>query len=170
MGARLKIEAHLTQDEIRGYFLTSEDTVEQTRWQVVLLLSEGVKSEEVARIVGYCVPWVRELAGRYNREGAAAMRDGRHENPGAAPLLEESLRQELAAAVAQPPEEGGVWSGPRVAAWMQRRLGQKKVHPQRGWDYMRRLGFTPQRPRPKHPQGDPAAQESFPAPAAATPG
>ena len=169
MGARLKIEPHLAQDEIRGYFLTSEDTVEQARWQVILLLSEGVKSEEVARIVGYCVPWVREIAGRYNREGAAAMRDGRHDNPGAAPLLEESLQQELAAAVEQPPEEGGVWSGPRVAAWMERRLGQK-VHPQRGWDYMRRLGFTPQRPRPKHPEGDPAAQESFPAPAAATPG
>lgn len=169
MGARLKIEPHLTQDEIRGYFLTSEDGVEQTRWQVILLLSEGVKSEEVARIVGYCVPWVREIAVRYNREGAAAMRDGRHENPGAAPLLEAALQQELAVAIEQPPEVGGMWSGPRVAGWMERRLG-RKVHVQRGWDYLRRLGFTPQRPRPKHPEGDPAAQESFPAGAAATPG
>lgn len=169
MGARLKVQPHLTQDEIRGYFLTSEDVVEQSRWQVILLLSEGVKSEEVAQTVGFCVPWVRRIARRYNREGAAAMRDGRHENPGAEPLLGESLRQELAAAVEQPPAEGGLWSGPRVAAWMERRLGQK-VHAQRGWDYMRRLGFTPQRPRPKHPEGDPAAQESFPSGAAATPG
>ena len=106
MGARLKIEPHLTQDEIRGYFLTSEDGVEQTRWQVILLLSEGVKSEEVARIVGFCVPWVREIAVRYNREGAAAMRDGRHENPGAAPLLAAALQQELAAAIEQPPRGG----------------------------------------------------------------
>jgi hypothetical protein len=84
MGSRLQLETHLTQDEIRGYYLTSADVVEQTRWLAILLLSEGVRSEEVARVTGYCTPWVRTLARRYNQKGAAAMRDGRHENPGAA--------------------------------------------------------------------------------------
>ncbi len=165
MGARLQLETHLTPDEIRGYYLTSTDVVEQLRWQVILLLAEGVRSEEVARITGYCTPWVRALARRYNQEGPAAMRDGRHDNPGAVGLLDAPLREELAAAVEQAPEEGGVWSGPKVAAWMQRRLG-RKVHPQRGWEYLRRVDLTPQRPRPKHPDGDPAAQESFQAGAA----
>ena len=160
MGARLKIKPHLTQDEIRGYYLTSCDVVEQTRWQTILLLSEGVPSEEVASVTGYCVPWVRALARRYNHEGPGAMQDGRRDNPGAAAMLDASLRTELAAAVEQPPEEGGVWSGPKVASWMSRRLG-RKVHPQRGWEYMRRMDFTPQRPRPKHPQGNPELQASF---------
>lgn len=169
MGARLQIEPHLSLDELRGFYLTSEDVVEQTRWQAVLLLAEGVPSQEVARITGYCVPWVRQIAGRYNREGAAGMRDGRHENPGAAPMLGKELQQELSTVMEQPPEEGGVWSGPKVAAWMSRKLG-RRVHDQRGWEYIRRLDLTPQRPRPKHPEGDPAAQESFPSRAAGTPG
>lgn len=162
MGARLRItRKDVTPDEIRGYFITSKDPVEQTRWQVILLLSEGVPSEEVARITGYCVAWVRELAKRYNADGQDAMRDGRHDNRGAAPLLNKDQREELSAALEQLPEEGGVWSGPKVAAWMSERL-EKPVHAQRGWEYMRRVDFTPQRPRPKHPDGDPAAQESFP--------
>lgn len=160
MGVRLQLKTHLTQDEIRGYYLTSSDVVEQVRWQAILLLSEGVASEEVARITGYCTPWVRTLARRYNQEGAAAMRDGRHDNPGAAGLLDAPLRAALATAVEQTPDEGGVWSGPKVAAWMEKRLGHK-VHPQRGWEYLRRMDMTAQRPRPKHPGGDLAAQESF---------
>lgn len=168
MGARLRIEDHLTEDELRGLQLTSEDPGEQMRWQVILLLSLGMRSEEVARITNYCVPWVRELALRYNREGPSAMSDGRRGNPGAAPLLDAGLREELARAMEQPPAEGGVWSGPKVAAWMSRRLG-RPVHAQRGWESLRRLGMTPQRPRPKHPGGDPSAQESFPAGAAGPP-
>jgi transposase len=35
------------------------------------------------------------------------------------------------------------------------------VHPQRGWEYLRRLGYTPQVPRPQHAQADPAAQDAF---------
>ena len=79
--------------------------------------------------------------------------------------MNQDQREDLVAALEQLPEEGGVWSGPKVAAWMSRRLG-KPVHAQRGWEYMRRVDFTPQRPRPKHPDGDPAAQESFPSGAA----
>jgi transposase len=138
MGARLRIEGHLTEDELRGLQLTSEDTGEQMRWQVILLLSQGMRSEEVARITNYCVPWIRELASRYNREGVSALGDGRRSNPGAAPLLDASLREELAAAMEHPPAEGGMWSGPKVAAWMSRRLG-RRVHAQRGWEYLRRL-------------------------------
>lgn len=169
MGARIRLEPHLSVDEIRGCYLTSEDSVEQTRWQVILLLAEGVASNEVARITGYCVTWVRKIARRYNDGGLSALRDGRHTNPGAAPLLRVEARQELALALEKPPEEGGIWSGPKVAAWMSRQLGHS-VHPQRGWEYLRRLDMTLQKPRPKHPEGDPAAQESFPARAAATPG
>ena len=45
--------------------------------------------------------------------------------------------------------DGGLWTGPKVAAWMATRLG-RKVWPQRGWDYLRRLGHSPQVPRPRH--------------------
>jgi len=46
---------------------------------------------------------------------------------------------------------------------MAARLGLEGVHAQRGWDYLRRLEWRPQMPRPRHPAAaDPAAQAAFP--------
>jgi transposase len=35
------------------------------------------------------------------------------------------------------------------------------VHPQRGWEMLRRLGWTSKVPRPRHAKVDPAAQMTF---------
>jgi transposase len=66
----------------------------------------------------------------------------------------------LRAALGDPPPDGGLWTCRRVAAWMGERL-RRPVSEQRGWEWMRRLGFTPQRPRPRETRADPAAQATF---------
>jgi transposase len=38
---------------------------------------------------------------------------------------------------------------------------RRQVHPQRGWDYLQRLGLSLQVPRPRHHKADPAQQEVF---------
>jgi len=43
---------------------------------------------------------------------------------------------------------------------MAARLG-RPVAPQRGWEQLRALGLTPQRPRPREERADPAAQAAF---------
>lgn len=48
-------------------------------------------------------------------------------------------QQELDQALDQPPADGGMWTGPKVAAWMRERLG-RDVDPRLGWDYLQRLG------------------------------
>jgi transposase len=58
----------------------------------------------------------------------------------------------LAERVKRPPEDGGLWSGPKVAAWMARHLGLAEVHPQRGWEALKRIGWSLQAPRPRHPR------------------
>jgi hypothetical protein len=55
----------------------------------------------------------------------------------------------LRAALAEPPADGGLWTGPKVAAWMAARLG-REVWPQRGWGYLKKLGHSLQVPRPRH--------------------
>src|SRR5215217_2589708 len=50
------------------------------------------------------------------------------------------------------PDDGGLWSGPKVAAWMAQRLGLERVHPQRGWEALKRIGWSIQAPRPRHPR------------------
>ena len=107
---------------------------------MVWLLASGLPTGQVARVTGDSVRWVQEIARRY-RAGPQAIGDRRHGNPGAAP-------------------DDGIWSCRSVAAWMSQRLG-RPVSEQRGWEWMRRLGFTPQRPRPRATRADPVAQEAF---------
>jgi len=102
-----------------------------------------------------------EIVRRYNAEGAGGLGDQRARNTGARPLLSQEDEVALQGALAEPPADGGLWTGPKVAAWMATRLGHK-VWPQRGWDYLQKLGYRPQVPRPRHAKAASAAeQEAF---------
>ena len=48
------------------------------------------------------------------------------------------------------PDNGGVWTSKKVAAVIATELGLAKVAEQRGWEALRALGWTIQRPRPRH--------------------
>jgi len=63
-------------------------------------------------------------------------------------------------ALGKPSPYGGLWTSAKVARWIGERLG-RKVWPQRGWVYLRDLGMTLQRPRPRHVQADAEAQAAF---------
>jgi transposase len=157
---RLSIPAHLTLDELEQRYRRATDAVARSQWQMVWLLAGGTPTAEVARVTGYSVNWVREVARRYREDGPAGTGDRRHANPGAAPLLEAAQQERLRAALAGPAPDGGLWTCRGVAAWMSAALG-RPVSEQRGWEWMRRLGFTPQRPRPRETRADPEAQEAF---------
>lgn len=127
---------------------------------MVWLLSGGTPTAEVARVTGYSVGWVREVARRYREDGPAGIGDRRHDNPGAPPLLDAGQQEALRRALDGPAPDGGLWTCRTVAAWMSSVLG-RPVSEQRGWEWLRRLGFTPQRPRPRETRADPEAQAAF---------
>ena len=62
------------------------------------------------------------------------------------PAVLDVLRERLK----QSPEDGGVWTSKKVAAVIATELGLAKVAEQRGWEALRALGWTIQRPRPRH--------------------
>jgi transposase len=116
-------------------------------WRMAL----GDPIREVARMVGYSEKWTREIARRYEREGVEGLGDRRHGNPGAKEraLLDEEGQAELREALLEgSPPGGGMWSGPKVARWIEQNRGLEKVHAQRGWEYLRRVRMSPQVPRP----------------------
>jgi len=47
-----------------------------------------------------------------------------------------------------------------VARWIESHTG-RKVHAQRGWEYLKRLNYSKRVLRPRHAKADPAAQEAF---------
>ena len=103
-------------------------------------------------------PTVRAIVRRYNANRPS---DRRHQNRGQPPLLSPVLLAELAESVADgPAPDGGVWSCHQAAAWIAKRLG-RPVADVRGWEALRTLGFTLQRPRPTATQADPDAQDAF---------
>jgi hypothetical protein len=64
--------------------------------------------------------------------------------------------------LATPPSDGGLWTGPKVAAWMAGELGLAEVLPQRGWEALKAINWSVQKPRPRHPAGaTPEEREVF---------
>ncbi len=159
MAQKMVIAPHLTVAELEQRYRGAGDPVARSQWQIVWLLAGGMATAEVARVTGYSVRWNQELARRY-RSSPEAIGDRRHGNPGAAPLLNLEQQAQLRAALAGPAPDGGIWTCRTVARWMSQTLG-RPVSAQRGWEWMRRLGFTPQRPRPHETRADPVAQEGF---------
>ena len=160
--------ADLSPAELGQRYRAARSPVERSHLQIVWLLSRGRSEREVAQVTGYGRRWIAEIVGRYNWEGPDGLGDRRRGNAGARPLLGADDEAALRAALAGPPSDGGLWTGPKVAAWMAARLG-RKVWPQRGWDYLKKLGYSPQLPRPRHakaasPEEQAAYKKSSPRP------
>ena len=139
------LAAHLSPAELGQRYRAAGSPIERSHLQIVWLLSQGRDEREVARVTGYGRRWVGEIVRRYDEAGPDGLGDRRRGNAGARPLLDAEGEAALRAAPADPPADGGLWTGPKVAA----RLG-REVWPQRGWDYLRKLGRSPQVPRPRH--------------------
>jgi transposase len=145
-----RIVGHLPVEELEARYRAARDATEARHFQAIWLLAQGRTFVEAAEVLAFVPRWVEELAARYNAFGPEALGDQRRRNGRGASLLTEAVLSALAKRVRTPPEDGGVWSGPKVAAWMARRLGLQKVHPQRGWEALKRIGWSPQAPRPRH--------------------
>jgi transposase len=157
---RLTIPPHLALAELEQRYRRAADPVARSQWQMVWLLSGDTPTAEVARVTGYSVNWVREIARRYREDGAAGIGDRRHGNPGAPPLLDAGQQEALRHALGGPAPDGGIWTCRQVAAWIAEAIG-RPVDVARGWEWMRRLGFSPQRPRPRETRADSEAQAAF---------
>jgi transposase len=147
-----RIVDHLPLEELEARYRAARDATEARHTQAIWLLAQGRTVLEVAEVLAFVPRWVEELAARYNALGPEALGDQRRRNGRAASLLREDVLAALAERMRTPPETGGLWSGPKVAAWMARHLGLARVHPQRGWEALKRIEWSLQAPRPRHPR------------------
>jgi transposase len=161
MPKHIDLKPHLELAELERRYRRTREGVLRTHYQIIWLLAQGQLTREVAAATGYSRTWIQEIARRYNARGGAGLGDQRRRNAGAAPLLHPGALGMLRVVLQKPPPGGGLWTGRQVAAWMSDWL-ERPVSRQRGWEYLRRLGYTPQVPRPTHAGGEPAAREQFP--------
>ncbi|THF69664.1 hypothetical protein E7T06_11020 [Deinococcus sp. Arct2-2] len=134
--------------------------MERRRAQFFALLAEGRSEGDVMDITTYGVRSARYVIDRYHRLGLKGLQDGRRDNRGAPRVLTADEQQVLAAQLHADVEQGVVWEGKRLQEWIKEQFG-KEVYLGRTYEFMRAAGFSPQKPRPQHVKGDPAAKEAF---------
>ncbi len=161
MPRRMHLEEHLTVAQLEQRYRAARDPIERSHLQIVWLAAQGRSRAEITEATGYHARWISTIIGRYNANGPAALGDRRHANPGGTFRLSTAQRAQVALALDGPAPDGGVWTGPKVAAWIAEATGQP-TYPQLGWRYLVQLGYRPLRPRPRHTQGDAEAQAAFP--------
>jgi transposase len=146
------ITSHLSAAELEGRYETATDPVAKSHFHAIWLLARNYTIGEVAEILSFSTRWVRLLVNRYNEHGPDSLGDRREGNGTAPTLLTSEALCTLKERLKTPPDDGGLWTGPKVARWLATFHSLKSVHKQRGWDALIAIGYAIQKPRPRHPE------------------
>lgn len=158
--AVLKVTPHLTLEELEVGAESASTVGEWRRWRAVGLKAAGGKASEIAQVLQRKEDWVRRTVRHYNERGPVALRDGRVGNRRER-LLSPVQEAALVEAVAhEEPTGGGMWTGPKVAAWMEAQTG-RPVQVSTAYLALHRLGLSWKAPRPRSVKADAQAQEAF---------
>ena len=151
--AKPALHAHLSLEELEQRYRSCQDAKEKTRWQVIWLYAQQTRENRpstraVSQATGFSQNCVYKLIRRYNAEGPQGLIDKHRHNPGGdkRALLNQEERQALRRALQARPPDRGVWTARKVAPWVQAHTGQRMAEVT-AWTYLRRLGFSLQRPR-----------------------
>src|SRR5215210_3858945 len=153
---------HLSVSALEQQYRSCTDVTAARHLQAIWLLAKGHHLAEVAATVSYARRWVERLLARYNAHGPQALGDLRRRNGTSPSVLKPGLLDKLQDRLREPPPDGGLWTSPKVAAWMACELGRTRVAPQRGWEALKAISWSVQKPRPRHPAAaTPEQRETF---------
>jgi transposase len=134
------------------------DWKEYRRFRAWELAQQEWKQRDIAVALGVSEGAVSQWLKRARTEGVEALRH--HPPPGAQPKLTPEQRAALPLLLAQGAEafgfRGEVWTGPRVAALIERAFGVH-YHPAHICRLLRAIGWSPQQPTERATQRDEAA-------------
>jgi transposase len=146
------IKTHLSSIELEAGYEAAGDPVAKSHFHALWLLSSGYEVDEVAELLSFSTRWVRSLIRRYNEGGPNRLGDQRVHNGTKPTILTPSALAALKARIKTGPDDGGLWSGPKIARWLAKFHGLQSVHDQRGWDALVAIGYSIQQPRLRHPE------------------
>ena len=143
---------HLSVAELEQRFVSCTEPVEARHTQAIWLLAQGRTVSEAAKLTAFGERWIQQLLERYNADGPDTLGNGRRRNGSKPRILVPAVLDKLRARLAEPPPDGGLWSSRKVSAFLAEQLGLEAVAPQRGWEALRAIGWSLQKPRPKNPK------------------
>lgn len=160
MGRRISVATHLSIEELEKGYREAKEGIESRQYQIIWLLAQGKKTEEVQALTGYSRTWIYALVKRYNESGVKALGDLRHSNKGQKPLVNDVEQAQLWQVLQGEAPNGGLWNGRKVADWLSELTG-KTISRQRGWEILRQMTFRLRVPRPCHTESDYFEQEAW---------
>ncbi len=156
------VAGHLSVAALEERYEACEDVTSSRHFQTIWLLAKGHSTGEVAAMISFGQRWIEQLVERYNAVGPSALGDLRRRNGASATVLTPDLLQRLRVRLSEPAPDGGVWTSGKVARWMAGELGLASLAPQRGWEALRAIGWSIQKPRPRNPKAaTPEEQDAF---------
>ena len=135
-----------SSDELKQKYIKSQENVEARRWHLLWKISLGWTIKNSAIAVGINYEYGKEIVKKYNNLGEKGVvnlkKNPRKRTGGKKSLLTEKQLEKLAAKLESRPSDGGIWTGTKVARWLEEETGVEKVWNQRGWDYLKKRSNT----------------------------
>lgn len=160
MPKRISVATHLSIEELEQRYRQAKDGIESRQYQIIWLVAQGKKTEEVEEITGYSRTWIYALVKRYNKSGVSELGDRRYSNQGKQPLVDDIQQAQLWQALQEKAPDGGIWNGRKVANWLTEVTGTH-ISRHRGWEILRQMTFRLRVPRPSHTKSDYFEQEAW---------
>ena len=103
-----------------------------------------IKNSAIA--VGINYDYGKEIVKKYNELGEKGVtnlkKEARKHRGGKKSLLTAEQLKQLARELEFRPADGGIWTGTKVARWIEKETGVERVWNQRGWDYLKKLRYS----------------------------
>ena len=160
MPKQIRVATHLNLEELEQLYRQATDGIESRQYQIIWLLAQGKKTQEVEEITGYSRTWIYALVKRYNELGVSGLGDRRQSNQGTQPLVDDIQQAQLWQALQEKAPDGGLWNGRKVADWLSEVAGTR-ISRQRGWEILRQMTFRLRVPRPSDTKSDYFEQEAW---------
>ena len=119
------IKPNLSTAELEGRDETAAEPIAKSHFHALWLLSVATTWTRWREILSFSTRWVRILIKRYNECGPDLLADQRAPNGRADDLTPEApaaLKERLQTA----PDDGGQWSGPKIACWPPTSTGPRR--------------------------------------------
>jgi transposase len=131
MPRKVDLAPHYSSNELKQKYIKSQDSVEGRRWHLLWKISLGWTIKNSALAIGINYEYGKEIVKKYNRLGSEGVKNQknkqRQQSGGKKPLLTEEQLQKLAKELESKPSDGGIWTGTKVARWIEKETGVKKV-------------------------------------------
>ena len=165
MPRRAYLAPHFNSKELKEKYRKNKDAKESRRWHLLYLIAEGWSIKDSAEAVGFSYGYAQRVVQKYNHTGEAGVkakpRPREKYAGGKKALPSDKQLEKLAQAIESKPSDGGIWTGVKVARWIEQETGIEKVWNQRGWDDQKKCNYSWQRPRPSHRKADKTEQTEF---------